>query len=145
MLYLGEVNARELPAVSAAVAQACTGHAPFTMTVAGVGCFPNPRRPRTLWSGIGAGAAELVALHAALEPPLLDLGCYRREERQFTPHVTLGRRKSERDAETLARALAKQAQWQGGSSTVSELLVLSSELTRDGPRYSVLSRAKLQG
>ena len=31
-----------------------------------------------------------MALHDALETPLLDLGCYSREERHYTPHITMG-------------------------------------------------------
>ena len=41
--------------------------------------------------------------------------------------------------------LAKQSRWHGGVQTVREVQVLSSELTRDGPVYTVLSREKLLG
>src|SRR5262245_25409439 len=143
LLFLGEVDDRDLPSVCNCVAEACQQQAAFTLSVEAVGCFPNARRPRVVWVGVGEGAQELVALHNALEPPLLALGCYRREERQYTPHVTLGRVKSDRPTEKLAAALAKQASWQGGQTPVREVLVLSSELTPQGPIYSVLSRAKL--
>jgi len=78
------------------------------------------------------------------EPPLLDLGCYRREERHYTPHITLGRVKSDRPADRLALALAKQAAWKGGETTVREVLVMSSELRPQGPVYTVLSRARFK-
>jgi 2'-5' RNA ligase len=145
LLFLGEVNDRDVPAMCAAVGEVCARFAPFTLTVEGAGCFPNPRRPRVVWVGIGEGTQELVALHDALEGPLLDLGCYRREERQYTPHVTLGRVKSERPTDRLAAALAKLAGWKGGQVAVRELLVLSSELKPEGPIYTVLSRAHLRG
>ena len=132
------------PALCRAVADCCAQHAPFALSVETVGCFPNPRRPRVVWAGVGAGSAELIALHDALEPPLLDLGCYRREARQYTPHITLGRVQSEGPADALAAALAKQAKWHGGETEVREVRVLSSELTRQGPVYTVLSRAKLR-
>src|SRR5262249_51381938 len=116
---------------------------PFAMTIEKAGSFPNLRRPRTLWVGVGEGTQEMVALHDALEPPLLALGCYRREDRPYTPHITLGRVKSDRPNDKLAAALAKHGSWQGGEELVHEVLVMSSELTRDGPLYTVLSRAKL--
>jgi 2'-5' RNA ligase len=145
LLFLGEVEDRTVPAVCRVVADVAAGLPPFEMTVTGAGCFPSPRRPRTLWVGIGEGLQELVALHDALEPPLLDLGCYRREERQYTPHVTLGRVKGDAGAEQLATALARRADWQGGRVAVREVLVMSSELGRDGPTYTVLGRGKLGG
>src|SRR4051812_23168447 len=91
LLFLGEVEDRTLPVVCRSVAEVAAGLPPFEMTVEGAGCFPSARRPKTLWVGVGDGRQELVALHDALEPPLLDLGCYRREERHYTPHLTLGR------------------------------------------------------
>jgi 2'-5' RNA ligase len=143
LLFLGEVDERDVPPVCAAVAAACAGHEQFTLGVEKVGCFPNPRRPRTIWAGVGEGAAELIALHDALEPPLLELGCYRREERQFTPHVTLGRVKNDQHTGKLAAGLTKYADWRAGDVAVREVLVLSSELTPKGPIYTVLSRARL--
>jgi 2'-5' RNA ligase len=72
------------------------------------------------------------------------LGCSRREGRQYTPHITLGRVRGEQSSEELAAALARKAAWQGGTVEVRELAVLSSELTREGPVYTVLGRGKLR-
>jgi 2'-5' RNA ligase len=145
LLFLGEVEDRTLPAVCRVVADVAAGLAPFEISVAGAGCFPNARRPKTLWVGIGEGLQELVALHDALEPPLLDLGCYRREERRYTPHLTLGRVKGDAGADQLATALARRTDWQGGRVAVREVLVMSSELRPEGPTYTVLGRGKLGG
>jgi 2'-5' RNA ligase len=145
LLFLGEVEDRDVPALCRAVSEVCAAHPGFRLSVEGVGCFPNPRRPRTIWVGLGDGNAELIALHDALEPPLLALGCYRREERQYTPHITLGRVRGERSSGALATALAQKARWQAGETLVREIRVLSSELTPKGPVYATLSRAKLGG
>ena len=143
LLFLGEVDDRAVPAVCRAISEVTQQHSAFPMSIEGVGCFPNMRRPRVLWIGVGAGTQELCALHDSLEPPLLDLGCYRREERRYTPHITLGRVRSERPADQLGPTLAQQAGWHGGEINVREILVMSSELTPRGPIYTVLSRAKL--
>jgi 2'-5' RNA ligase len=143
LLFLGEVEDRDLPAICRVVADCCAQHDAFTLSVESVGCFPNPRRPRIVWAGVSTGTEELCALHDALEPPLLDLGCYRREDRQYTPHVTLGRVQGDRSTELLAAALTKQAKWRGGETIVREVQVMSSELRPQGPIYVVLSRAKL--
>ncbi|HEY7158430.1 MAG TPA: RNA 2',3'-cyclic phosphodiesterase [Gemmataceae bacterium] len=144
LLFLGEVEDRELPALCQVVADCCARHDAFTLSVESVGCFPNPRRPRIVWVGVGAGATEVCALHDALEPSLLELGCYRREDRPYTPHITLGRVKGDRGTNVLAAALARQAKWRGGETAVREVCVFSSELRPEGPLYTVLSRAKLR-
>lgn len=144
LLFLGEVIDRAIPDVCRAVAQSCHALSTFTVSVAGAGCFPSPRRPRVIWIGAGEGKEELIALHDALEPPLLELGCYRREARQFTPHITLGRVKSELATDALAKALTKYANWDAGAMQVREVRVMSSELTSGGPEYTVLSRVRLK-
>jgi 2'-5' RNA ligase len=143
LLFLGEVEDKELHAVCRAVSDVAAEHPPFAMSLEKVGCFPNPRRPRILWAGVGDGLQEVVALHDALEPPLLDLGCYRREERDYTPHLTLGRVKGDKVTFKLSETIAKNQTWQGGPTAVREVLVMSSTLRPDGPEYTVMSRAKL--
>lgn len=143
LLFLGEVDERDLPALCNAVADVTQSLPAFSITVGGAGCFPNPRRPHVFWAGILEGADDVAALHDALEPPLLELGCYRREDRKYTPHVTLGRHRSNDAPPGLAAALAKSATWQAGDTMVREVHVMSSQLTPQGPSYTVLSRAKL--
>jgi 2'-5' RNA ligase len=144
LLFLGEVDIRETNDVCRAVMEGSRGIKPFSMTVESVGCFPNARRPRTVWAGLSDGAAEMTALHDALETPLLELHCYRREGRPFTPHITLGRVKGERADDQLTAELPKFADWQGGTVDVREVLVMSSELHPSGPTYTVLGRTKLR-
>jgi 2'-5' RNA ligase len=143
LLFLGEVEQRETLAICRAAQKAVAKLPAFTMAVEGAGCFPNPRRPRTLWVGVGAGSAEVVAVHDAIEKPLLDMGNYRRETRGYVPHVTLGRVRGEGPNDELAKALAKHKSLSAGEVVVNDVRVMSSELTSDGPIYTVLGRAKL--
>lgn len=143
LLFLGEVEDRDLAAVCESVARSARTQRSFAMSVESAGCFPNPRRPRILWVGVGRGSQEVCDVHDAIEAPLLDLGCYRREERRFTPHLTMGRIRKEGPTDQLAAALAKHATWKGGEITVQEIVVMGSQLDPQGPRYTVLSRAKL--
>jgi 2'-5' RNA ligase len=142
LLFLGEVEDRQIAKICAMVGETTATHESFQMSVERAGCFPTPRRPRILWAGIGNGADALVALHDDLAKPLTKLG-YRREERRYKPHITLGRIRSTAPADGLARALTQQATWKGGETLVRELHVMSSELTSRGPNYTVLSRAPL--
>src|SRR5262249_34013783 len=143
LLFLGEVDALEVVEVCRAVRGVAAATEPFTLTAAGVGAFPNLRRPRTLWIGVEEGREELVALHDQIEDALLKLGAYRREEREFTPHITLGRINGDATS-ALREALKDAAEWHGGTQPVREVHVMSSELTPDGPRYNVVSREKLR-
>jgi 2'-5' RNA ligase len=143
LLFLGEVDQRDLAAVCRVVAEGTAQHLAFSITIEKVGAFPNSRRPRTLWVGVGTGSDQVIALHGTLEARLLALGCYRREERAFEPHLTLGRVKLNGAPNDLSNALAKYGTWCAGETSVRDVLVMGSELKPEGPVYTILSRASL--
>lgn len=143
LLFLGEVDKLGVVPICRVVQKRARKHRPFTIEAGGLGAFPNSRRPKTLWAGITEGVDELRALHDDLEEGLMELGNYRREDRGYTPHLTLGRLKSEDIGEEWSRILDEHASWMGGTSSVDEVVVMQSDLRGDGPRYSVLGRGKL--
>jgi len=140
LVFLGDVEDRELARVCKAVAAGCAGHEPFAIEITGVGCFPNPAKPRTIWAGVGEGAEEVVALQASVDAALVGAGLYRTEEKAFRPHVTLGRFKHGDD---VTATVAAHAAWGAGACQVSEVLVMSSEMLGAGPEYTVLGRVGL--
>src|SRR5947208_13441241 len=71
LLFLGDVDDRELHTVCKAVTAVAAGEPPFALRVSGVGAFPTPRRPKILWAGITDGATPLRRLNAALEEKML--------------------------------------------------------------------------
>jgi 2'-5' RNA ligase len=144
LLFLGDVNELDLVKVCRAVKEVAATEPPFPLRVAGVGAFPNNRRPKILWGGVTDGADALRRIYGALEARLIDLGVYRKEDRDYTPHLTLGRLKAD-GGEDLAKELPKLMAWDGGRAVVDEVLVYSSELRRDGPEYAVIGRGELAG
>src|SRR5207248_10029917 len=67
LLFLGEVDERDLPGVCKAVADVAQQTLAFPMSVERASCFGSPRRPRTLWAGVGEGTQAICTLHDALE------------------------------------------------------------------------------
>jgi RNA 2',3'-cyclic 3'-phosphodiesterase len=143
--FLGDIPDRALADLFAAVGTVAKGEPPFAMIVAGIGAFPTPRRPKVVWAGITAGAGDLTRIHDALEDPLFELGVYRREDRGYTPHLTLGRVSGEESGAVLSPLLPKFADWSGGTTAVTDLIIYASEQRRDGAAYTVLGRCPLKG
>lgn len=141
--FLGDVELEEIPAVCARVTEAVADIRAFDVEAHGAGAFPDPRRPRTVWLGVSRGAEEMVELHAAVERSLVPLG-FRAEGRKFRPHVTIGRvRNSPVGIAELGRLITENADFDGGVSTVFEVVVFSSELHRDGPTHQPLAHIPL--
>lgn len=143
--FLGDQSDEEIAEVCRAVGPAIQDMESFEFLCFGAGAFPANQRPRTLWIGVREGTAELQALQDRVEAALAPFG-YPREHRQFRPHLTLGRvRAGNVGLDELARLLAQAADWQAGCVAVDDVVVFSSLLQRDGPRYEVLARFPLEG
>ena len=142
--FLGATPDVRLAELSAAVAAAAPGVAPFRVELTGGGAFPTPQRPRVLWIGIGAGAPELGALARLLDGELQRLG-WPPEERPFAAHLTLARTDGVAGSDEKARRLIELARdvrlaWQADS-----LVLYKSHLGHGPTHYEALAEARLEG
>lgn len=142
--FIGDVEDARETALADALERATEGHEPFPMRMRGAGAFPSEDRPRVLWIGVERSPA-LAALQSDVEASLAAAGV-EPEERDFHPHVTLGRvrRRVGRDA---LRALAEATRGvaAGAEHEVAELHLMRSEQGPGGARYTVRSAHPLGG
>lgn len=87
--FLGQVSSADEAGLEAALREACTRHAPFTVEAGGLGAFPHDHRPAVLWVGVDATDA-LLALQADIARASEDYK-ERRDNREYRPHLTLAR------------------------------------------------------
>lgn len=142
--FLGDVDLKQIPELSQRVSAAVAELPPFDVRAVGAGAFPNRDHARTVWIGIREGAEDLVTLHDYLDQQLAPLG-FRSEQRRFKPHLTLGRVRGEEGADDLAERLRQYEDYVAGASDVAEVVLFSSELSREGPEYEPISYAPLVG
>jgi 2'-5' RNA ligase len=91
-----------------------------------------------LWLGVNDSSGKLKGLQAKLDDECLRLG-FEKEERAFNPHLTIARLRKPQGARALALA-HKEMGFEPMNILVSELLVIRSELSSEGSRYTVISR-----
>jgi 2'-5' RNA ligase len=143
--FLGQVDRRAVPDIMKAIESAARGVEPFRAEVAGVNLFPAPTRPRIVAAGLDPQAAErLSALAARLDDALVEIG-FGREKRGFRAHITLGRVKGTKGVGALADAMLTADGRPFGEQDIDGVTLFMSELSRAGPRYTVLGRAPLNG
>lgn len=143
--FLGEISSEQVEAVAAATQRIAAAAAPFTLEAVGAGVYPNPRRARVVWVGIGGARKPLEQLQANLEEALTELG-FPPERRPFSPHLTLGRtrrRTKSSQARALGQAVTSMEPPALGSWQVEEVVVMRSDLRPQGPIYTPLHVAKL--
>jgi RNA 2',3'-cyclic 3'-phosphodiesterase len=119
------------------------------------GFFPTAKAPRVFWIGIQSGP-QLAELAARVDAAVSELGVPR-EERAFSPHLTLARggggsgsprrRKGDSpnsDFAVLEKRLAAMRELDFGTMTAREFYLYQSQLSRGGSKYTKLDRFSLK-
>ena len=144
--FLGNIPSSGVGPLLDCLGPVAAGHSHFPLHLAGLGMFPNRRKPRVLWAGVGGDLDALSSLQQGAEDAINALG-YPPEQRPFRPHITLGRpRRSVSDAQ-LSRIGAAVSALTPPSPVgwlVESADVMQSELHPTGARYTVLGSAPLK-
>ena len=147
--FLGDIGAESVDKIEAALRSAAEGSPPFGLKAAEVGTFPSlktPLRlpmPRVVWVGIEECEA-LSRLQKRVEEELSALG-FERDDRPFSPHLTLCRVKTKESQ----RLMAKYLKGPGlemkidESFEVDEIILFKSELSSGGAIHTPLKRISL--
>ena len=109
----------------------------------GLGFFPSERRPRVLWAGIEA-TPNLARLAADIEDRLEPLGIAR-EQRPFSPHLTLARFLEPRPAPKLVEAVRLLPGSEFGEMEAPEFHLIESHLKPTGAEYTVRATFRFTG
>ncbi|HEX9056980.1 MAG TPA: RNA 2',3'-cyclic phosphodiesterase [Ktedonobacterales bacterium] len=149
LAFLGELDDERLAAVEEATEDAAHAIRPFSLRVTGLGAFGPTYAPRVIWAGLAGDLPRLSQLQQALAAALAVRG-FARDERPFSPHLTLarvrerlpiaevGRLRSLIDDSPHLRDPAPDA-----TIPVDHISVMKSELSRPAARYTCLRAVPL--
>jgi RNA 2',3'-cyclic 3'-phosphodiesterase len=139
--FLGDIDVDRVAALSLAAERAVAGMKPISLTAKGCGAFPDRGRPRVLWIGTVDEDEGLARLNQRLETECAAQG-FAREQRDFRPHLTIARVRQPAAAVELADA-HQQMGFPPLKFEANELVVIRSELSGAGSRYTNISRHPL--
>jgi 2'-5' RNA ligase len=138
LLFAGDADAAAVDGLTSAVQ--AVDLPPLQLRLTGFGHFPPRGVPRVLWAGIGSDGDALAALHRDLAARGQAFGIAT-DPRGFTPHVTIGRTRSEFGGLALIDALtALGAELRPKPFAPTHLSLYASELRPAGPVHRPLWR-----
>jgi 2'-5' RNA ligase len=143
--FLGDVPSNHLDFVKQSLAQTAKSSLSFDLQVGGLGSFPNSKQPRILWVGIHA-PPELNTLQENIDTAMDRLG-YKKEDRPFSPHLTLGRARpniSPENSVKIRDTLQSIQLGNIGTARVNSVHLIKSNLNSTGPEYTNLFSANLK-
>lgn len=142
--FLGDVSPANLEMLKKIMQAEASAHPAFEIGVGGLGAFPSMHRPRVIWVKVGAPPA-LKALQRGIEHETTRLG-YDREDRAFSPHLTLGRvnrSASPREIQQIGELLEQTTLGPVGVVKVEQVSLYRSDLRPGGAIYTCLFSAPL--
>jgi 2'-5' RNA ligase len=142
MKFLGDVPDADVVNVCRTVENVCGGLDPLTFDVVGLECAPDRGPVKMIWAGVGDPGGKLAKVFDELETALEALG-FDVERRAFRPHITVGRVRYCPDPAALRQATARLAREEFGTQDAGEIVVYSSQLTRQGPVYAAMAHCRL--
>ena len=144
--FLGDIIIEKVPEIISGIEDSVIGIPPFTLRVEGVGVFPGLKRIQVIWVGLAGDLNYLRSIQKSIEENLFVLG-YPEEEREFTPHLTLGRVRFQPAPEEQQK-FAKLLTSVGFNSTykinVASINLMKSQLTPKGAIYTKLGSVNLK-
>lgn len=134
--FLGDTDEGFLPSLQEGLSTVASKYGPMTVGLQGIGLFPRKGSPRVVWIDIRDYRA-LAGLQQDIEEVLFTLGI-QKEDRPFSPHLTIGRVRSQRNVKTLLGGLQALSDRDFGALRVRSFSLMKSELRPAGPEYTTL-------
>ncbi|OGO73011.1 MAG: 2'-5' RNA ligase [Chloroflexi bacterium RBG_19FT_COMBO_56_12] len=144
--FLGDVSQANLEMLKKILRAVVPSHPSFEISVGGLGAYPKVHHPRVIWIGLEV-PSDLVAIQHSIETETARLG-YAREERPFSPHLTLGRvsrNASPAEIHQLGEVLDTFKVGFLGAARVRAIHLYRSDLKPGGAVYTRLFSVPLEG
>jgi 2'-5' RNA ligase len=139
--FLGDIDSADVGELGDCLDNTASLFSSFELHLANLGCFPNPRKPRVIWIGVGGEVAQLESLQQTLEDRLAEQG-WDRDSRRYKPHLTLGRVKDSR------RVVEARLPWGKNPATasieVARISLVQSDLQPSGAVYTTRHESSLR-
>ncbi|MCX7858056.1 MAG: RNA 2',3'-cyclic phosphodiesterase [Deltaproteobacteria bacterium] len=134
--FLGDIDESLIEKIISAINNITETTSAFKVGFKGLEGFPNCHMARVIVITLSQGVEELKRIFHLLEKELARLG-FSKEDREFIPHITLGRRKN-------PKPLREIIQIEPLEFIVEDLVFYKSTLTKLGPIYEPIWKLKLK-
>jgi 2'-5' RNA ligase len=144
--FLGETQASRVADIATALAGSAALHPAHTLALGRLGTFGGRNNPRVLWVALEGAVEATHALQASVDFSLAGLG-FPKEDRAFSPHLTLARVRPEAARSIAADLAAAVTSTTVASAEISvrELSLMQSTLGPGGAAYKRLAAFRLAG
>jgi 2'-5' RNA ligase len=109
---------------------------PFKIKLSGSGVFPNENYIKVVWIGI-RDKGIIGEIAGKIDQDLTKFG-FKKEQRRFSPHLTIARIKTVKNKEKLLKTVNNYSDIEFKEIEINSIKLKKSELTPKGPIYTTL-------
>jgi len=143
LLFLGDISEDMVIPLSKTLDMVGNNNAPCAIDVNGIGFFGKALSPRVIWAGLHGELQHITVIQKQIAAAVQAVGC-QYDKKPFKPHLTIGRVRSARHAKDLVAAIDSRKNIPLGTLDIQCILLMKSDLTPQGPVYSVLHKSSLE-
>lgn len=139
--FLGDVKPDQVEEVTQLIGMLTKKYSPFSISLNGLGAFPNTKRARVLWVGLET-PESLNEMAAAFESAFVKIG-FQQEGRPFAPHLTLARVRGHarlEDLQKINEVISSTPTPKSSSAIAGKIIFFQSELRPGGSVYNPLAQ-----
>ena len=140
--FLGEISDQQVTQVKATLDKIAPQFKPYETTLSGIGAFPKLDHPRVVWVGIEDAKGETKEIASKIEAELEKIG-FKKEDREFKAHLTIGRVRSSKNKDKLKSIIQSISFAPQSKNPINDITLYQSTLTPQGPIYTILYTAQL--
>ena len=139
--FLGDTEEEKLPEMVQGIGRILSGQPSFEIVLRSLGVFRSLRDPRVIWIGCDPGVS-LPEIKQGLDTVLSGLG-FKQENREFSPHLTIGRIKGMRQQNQLSQLISSLIDVTFQKQVIDHVVLYESKLMPDGPVYTAIQHFPL--
>ena len=138
LAFLGDTTVDLIDQITSNLEESLYNTDPVSLKIAGIGVFKNMHEPRVLWMGTEPDE-RMIATKMEIDQKLRSLG-FEIEEREFRPHLTLGRIKFINNKKKLREIIDEFKGAFFMKQVFGNIEYIESQLTPNGPKYSTIKQ-----
>ncbi len=139
--FLGDTEEETIDEITEKVKFVLDSFDPFEIEIKGTGAFPHMGFMKVVWVG-AEGTSELEDMAHRVEEELVPVG-FSRDDREFSPHITVARVKGGKNKEQLRSVIEDYEDTHFTTKRVNKLTLKKSILKKSGAEYETLEEMYL--
>jgi len=139
--FLGDTDEKFVGRIREIMEKSVENIESFEIKLKSIGVFPNQDYIKIIWIGIEQ-YEKIVEIAKKINKGLSKIG-FKKEKREFSPHLTIGRVKNSKNKDKILHIINRYENTEFNTYKIKSIKLIKSELRSKGPIYTTIEEIKI--